>query len=115
MSHWVPSSWRAFSAQQQPVYTEEAQLTRVLTQIRQSPPLVSVAAIEALRVAIAEAAAGKRFLLQGGDCAERFQDCAVSEVQTKLDILSQLSVLLLHTQVKCLLLLELGILSSNRV
>ncbi len=94
MPHWVPSSWSAFSAQQQPVYAEEAQLVRVLTQIRQSPPLVSVAAIEALRVAIAEAAAGERFLLQGGDCAERFQDCTVSEVRTKLGILSQLALVL---------------------
>ena len=94
MPHWVLSSWRDFPAQQQPVYADEAQHLRILEQIRQSSPLVSVAAIEALRVGIADAAAGKSFLLQGGDCAERFQDCTRVGIQNKLGILTQLSAFL---------------------
>ena len=91
MPHWVPSSWRDFPAQQQPVYADGTHLSHVLEQIRQSPPLISVAAIEALRIALAEVADGRRFLLQGGDCAERFQDCSAAKIENKLEILSQLS------------------------
>jgi len=42
------------------------------------------------------AAAGKRFLLQGGDCAEAFADCRGSIIQDKLRVLLQMSVLITH-------------------
>jgi 3-deoxy-7-phosphoheptulonate synthase len=43
---------------------------------------------------LAEVALGKRFLLQGGDCAERFQDCAADSIDKKLRILLQMSLVL---------------------
>lgn len=42
-----------------------------------------------LREQLAEVAAGRRFLLQGGDCAERFMDCAAEPIEKKLKILLQ--------------------------
>ncbi|HZU53511.1 MAG TPA: 3-deoxy-7-phosphoheptulonate synthase class II, partial [Holophagaceae bacterium] len=44
----------------------------------------------------AEAAAGRRFLLQGGDCAEQFRDCTPERIADKLRVLLQMSVVLTH-------------------
>ena len=58
------------------------------------PALVSVKEIESLKHQLAEVAEGKRFLLQGGDCAERFQDCKSSLIEKKLQIMIQMSLVL---------------------
>ena len=60
------------------------------------PPLVTSWEIEALKTQLAEAAAGRRFLLQGGDCAERFDECESSAIAAKLKILLQMSLVLVH-------------------
>jgi len=46
--------------------------------------------------AIAEAQAGKRFVLQGGDCAETLLDCQPAIIANKLKILLQMSMVLVH-------------------
>src|SRR5205814_1041580 len=43
-----------------------------------------------------EAARGERFLLQGGDCSERFEDCESSAIASKLKILLQMSLVLVQ-------------------
>jgi 3-deoxy-7-phosphoheptulonate synthase len=58
------------------------------------PPLVTPSEVDRLRSALAEVAAGRRFLLQGGDCAERFMDCAAEPIEKKLKILLQMSLVL---------------------
>ena len=93
---WSPSSWRAKPIRQQPHYSDLAELTRVLDVVRSYPPLVFVGEVENLRRQLADAAAGKRFLLQGGDCAERFQDCTPETITSKLKILLQMSVVLCY-------------------
>jgi 3-deoxy-7-phosphoheptulonate synthase len=60
------------------------------------PGLVTPGEIEALKGQLADAAEGRRFLLQGGDCAERFQDCVPELITDKLKILLQMSVVLVH-------------------
>jgi 3-deoxy-7-phosphoheptulonate synthase len=50
--------------------------------------------VEALKGQLAEAATGRRFLLQGGDCAELFDECAADTITAKLKILLQMSVIL---------------------
>src|SRR5207248_6492051 len=70
---WTPDSWRARPALQQPEYPDTAALDRVLGELRQLPPLVTSWEIVRLREQLAEAVAGKRFVLQGGDCAERLE------------------------------------------
>jgi 3-deoxy-7-phosphoheptulonate synthase len=55
---------------------------------------VSVKEIETLKAQLAEVADGKRFLLQGGDCAERFQDCQPELIEKKLKIMIQMSLVL---------------------
>ncbi len=62
--------------------------------VRVLPPLVVASEVDDLRIQLAEVAAGTRFLLQGGDCAERFMDCAAEPIEQKLRILLQMSLVL---------------------
>lgn len=50
--------------------------------------------VDRLREQLAEVAEGNRFLIQGGDCAERFLDCAAEPIEKKLRILLQMSLVL---------------------
>jgi 3-deoxy-7-phosphoheptulonate synthase len=93
---WSPSSWTRQPAQQQPVYRDPAALARVLTSLAQLPPIVVSWEVESLKRQIAEAQQGRRFLLQGGDCAESFADCESASIARKLKILLQMSLILLH-------------------
>ena len=47
-----------------------------------------------MRNELAEVAKGNRFLLQGGDCAERFDDCCADTIEKKLKILIQMALIL---------------------
>ena len=83
MSDWTPRSWRAYPAEQQPVYVDPARLETVLERLAGVPPLVAPGAVERLQQLLADAAQGRRFLLQGGDCAERFEDCDPRAIANK--------------------------------
>jgi 3-deoxy-7-phosphoheptulonate synthase len=93
---WSPSSWRELPARQQPTYPDAAALEAALARLRALPPLVVAEEVEDLRRFIAEAAAGRRFMLQGGDCAEQFADCRGEAIADKLRILLQMSVVITH-------------------
>ena len=94
--NWKPDSWRGFSALQQATYPDPAALDRTLLELSDLPPLVTSWEILSLREQIAEAQAGKRFLLQGGDCAESFQECSSSIITNRLKVLLQMSLALVH-------------------
>jgi 3-deoxy-7-phosphoheptulonate synthase len=68
----------------------------VVQKLRVLPPLVTSWEIERLKTQIAEAQEGKRFLLQGGDCAEQIDDCRSEPITNKLKILLQMSVVLVY-------------------
>jgi 3-deoxy-7-phosphoheptulonate synthase len=91
---WSPQSWRARTALQQPDYPDSEAVERVLAELRHLPPLVTSWEILDLRGQLAEAAAGQRFVLQGGDCAERFIDCRPERITNALKILLQMSLVL---------------------
>jgi len=91
---WRPDSWRQRPALQQPEYPDPAELERVLGDLRQLPPLVTSWEIVLLRQQLAEAQAGKRFVLQAGDCAERFVDCTPVRITNTLKVLLQMSMVL---------------------
>lgn len=93
---WHPDSWQALPLRQFPPYPDPAALAGATAELRRLPPLVTVNEIELLQQQLAEAAAGKRFLLQGGDCAESFSDCTSERITGKLKILLQMSLVLLH-------------------
>jgi 3-deoxy-7-phosphoheptulonate synthase len=93
---WQPDSWRSRIAGQQPLYPDAAAVERVIAQIRHLPPLVTWGEVDKLRRQIADAQRGERFLLQGGDCAESFDDCTGEPIANKLKILLQMSLVLVH-------------------
>jgi 3-deoxy-7-phosphoheptulonate synthase len=96
LSGWSPDSWRRYPAEQQPVYADPTAVAEVYRQLAALPPLVTSWEVEALKVQLADAAAGKAFLLQGGDCAESFADCTSSVIANKLKVLLQMSLVLVH-------------------
>lgn len=91
---WSPDSWRTKTALQQPEYPDPAALESALAELRQLPPLVTSWEIVSLRQQLAEAALGERFVLQGGDCAERLVDCRPTRVTNTLKVLLQMSLVL---------------------
>ena len=97
MVMWNPHSWQAFPALQQPEFEDASALEAALARLRRLPPLVVPDEVDKLRSLLAEAAAGKRFLLQGGDCAEQFKDCQPDIIADKLRVLLQMSVVLTHS------------------
>lgn len=93
---WTPSSWRAFPRAQSIPYEHPEQLDGVVRALERLPPLVTPWEIERLKREIADAQSGKRFLLQGGDCAETFEDCRADIITNRLKILLQMSVVLIQ-------------------
>jgi 3-deoxy-7-phosphoheptulonate synthase len=91
---WSPASWQSRKAVQQPVYDDPNEVAAVLGQLAKLPPLVTSWEVSALKEQIAEAAAGKRFVLQGGDCAEQYAECTSASITSKLKILLQMSLVL---------------------
>lgn len=75
-------------------YPDAGALQRAVERLGALPPLVTSGEIEQLRRLIAEAQEGKRFLLQGGDCAEALSDCTPGTIAAKLKILLQMSLVI---------------------
>ena len=93
---WSPTSWQQKKAAQQPVYPDAETLHRVLAQLSRLPPLVTSWEIQNLKHQLADATRGERFLLQGGDCSESFEDCESDSIAKKLKILLQMSLVLVQ-------------------
>ncbi|HOM19282.1 MAG TPA: 3-deoxy-7-phosphoheptulonate synthase, partial [Thermoguttaceae bacterium] len=93
---WSPSSWQTKPMAQAVEYPDQAALERVLRELSCLPPLVTSWEIERLKAQLAEASGGQRFLLQGGDCAESFEECRSDVIVNKLKILLKMSLVLVH-------------------
>jgi 3-deoxy-7-phosphoheptulonate synthase len=93
---WHPASWQAHSARQQPTYPDKVALERAIGQLSRLPPIVSSWEIETLKDHIALAQRGEAFILQGGDCAESFDECTSENIVAKLKILLQMGVVMLY-------------------
>lgn len=93
---WTPQLWRGFAATQMPTYPDAQALEDTLAEVRQLPPLVTSWEILSLNRQLTEAQEGRRFLLQGGDCAEAFADCTSEVISNRLKVLLQMSLVLVH-------------------
>jgi len=93
---WHPASWQAREAKQQASYPDQAELQSALDELSGLPPLVTSWEILTLKKQIAEAQAGNRFFLQGGDCAESFSECNSEVITNRLKVLLQMSLALTH-------------------
>lgn len=77
-------------------YEDTEELDHVLRDLAHYPPLVFPGEIEELKSNLAKAEAGEAFILQGGDCVERFADCTASHITDRVKILLQMSVVLTY-------------------
>ena len=91
---WTPDRWRRRPAAQLPDYDDIPTLAEVEERLAHSLPLVFAGEIRTLRQQLAEVAAGRAFLLQGGDCAESFADFNERTITDTFRVLLQMAVVL---------------------
>ena len=87
---WSPQSWKGRASAHPIAYPDAEALEEAVRALSLLPPLVTSWEIERLRDELAQAEAGERFILQGGDCAETFDDCRPDFIANKLKIWSSL-------------------------
>ncbi|MEE9384794.1 MAG: 3-deoxy-7-phosphoheptulonate synthase class II [Nannocystaceae bacterium] len=95
-ARWWPDAWRSQTALQLPTYPDADALERALNKLRRMPPLVTSGEVVALKSQLAEAQAGRAFVLQGGDCAESFDGCESPKLANLLKVLLQMSLVLVY-------------------
>jgi 3-deoxy-7-phosphoheptulonate synthase len=93
---WFLESWKSKTIRQQANYPDQKILDKAVGKLSHMPPLVTSWEIFKLKEKLAEVQAGKRFLIQGGDCAESFADCNSSLISNRLKVLLQMSLVLIH-------------------
>ncbi|HEX4535011.1 MAG TPA: 3-deoxy-7-phosphoheptulonate synthase class II [Rhizomicrobium sp.] len=91
---WSPQSWRERPIRQVPEYPDPAALAAVETRLKTHPPLVFAGEARNLTKSLADVAAGKAFLLQGGDCAESFAEFHPDNIRDMFRVLLQMAVIL---------------------
>ncbi|KAG2550464.1 hypothetical protein PVAP13_9KG340400 [Panicum virgatum] len=91
---WAPGSWRARPAQQIPEYPDRAALEAKERALEASLPLVFAGEVRKLEERLGDAAMGRAFLLQGGDCAESFKDFGANNIRDTFRLMLQMAVVL---------------------
>jgi len=94
---WNPQSWREKPAKHIPNdYPSPERVAEVETTLRNFPPLVFAGEARNLKARLADVAAGKAFLLQGGDCAESFKEFRADNIRDTFRVLLQMAVVLTY-------------------
>jgi 3-deoxy-7-phosphoheptulonate synthase len=93
---WTPDSWRTKAILQQPIYADTDALADAEKELTGSPPLVFAGEARRLRKQLALVAKGEAFLLQGGDCAESFEEFHVDMIRDTFKLMLQMSVVLTY-------------------
>tara|TARA_B100000700_G_C15019537_1_gene844954 strand:+ start:106 stop:1455 length:1350 start_codon:yes stop_codon:yes gene_type:complete len=93
---WSPNSWRDLPIVQQPTYPDEAQLGKVESELNNAPPLVFAEETRSLFKQLEDVCEGRAFLLQGGDCAESFNDFNAANIRDTFKTLLQMAVVLTY-------------------
>ncbi len=91
---WTPESWRNHEGRQMPTYPDAEALAATEATLRNFPPLVFAGEARNLTSELADVAAGKAFLLQGGDCAESFAEFHPNNIRDTFRVLLQMAVVL---------------------
>ena len=92
---WTRDSWRDKPAKHIPDdYPDPAAVAAVEEELSTYPPLVFAGEARRLRASLADVAAGKAFLLQGGDCAESFKEFHPDNIRDTFRVLLQMAVAL---------------------
>jgi 3-deoxy-7-phosphoheptulonate synthase len=91
---WKKSGWRTRPRVQMPEYPDPAALAAAEARLASYPPLVFAGEARRLKAALAEVAAGRAFLLQGGDCAESFAEFSADNIRDTFKVMLQMAVVL---------------------
>ena len=94
MTKWTPDSWRTKPLHQFPDYQDQALLNEVERELAAQPPLVFAGEARQLKAELAKVAHGEAFLLQGGDCAESFNEFKTTHIRDTFMALLQMAVVL---------------------
>jgi len=89
-------NYRNLVAAQQPTWPDQAKLEEVKAILAKYPPLVFAGEVDILKSRLAQAASGKAFLLQGGDCAETFADATADRIRNRVKTMLQMAVVLTY-------------------
>ncbi|MGR3603482.1 MAG: class II 3-deoxy-7-phosphoheptulonate synthase [Heliomarina sp.] len=96
MGDWHKTNWRAKPRVQMPDYTDAAALSATETQLSKYPPLVFAGEARRLKAQLGEAAKGNAFLLQGGDCAESFEQFSADGIRDTFKVMLQMAMVLTY-------------------
>ena len=89
-------NYKNLVAAQQPTWPDLSKLEEVKATLAKYPPLVFAGEVDILKERIAQAASGKAFLLQGGDCAETFADATADRIRNRVKTMLQMAVVLTY-------------------
>ncbi|MCG7492261.1 class II 3-deoxy-7-phosphoheptulonate synthase [Thalassobius sp. Cn5-15] len=96
MNDWQKSNWRGKPRIQMPDYTDQAALNAVEGQLSNYPPLVFAGEARKLKSQLAAASRGEAFLLQGGDCAESFEQFSANGIRDTFKVMLQMAMVLTY-------------------
>lgn len=96
MSEWTKSSWRSKPRIQMPDYPDQASLNEVEAQLSRFPVLVFAGEARRLKKHLGAAGRGEAFLLQGGDCAEAFDQFSSDGIRDTFKVMLQMAIVLTH-------------------
>lgn len=94
MSQWQPDSWRSKPILQQPTYQDKQHLEEVEKKLKTYPPLVFAEETRQLHKELSQVCEGKGFLLQGGDCAESFDEFNAPKIRDTFKVILQMAIVL---------------------
>jgi 3-deoxy-7-phosphoheptulonate synthase len=93
---WSPDSWSDLPIKQVPDYPDQKALQDAEAKLATFPPLLFAGEARDLKKRLADVAEGRRFLLQGGDCAESFAEHGPDHIRDFLRVFLQMAVVLTY-------------------
>lgn len=93
---WTPESWKNYPVKQLPDYPDQKEFKKIYRELKNFPPLTTSWEVEELHERLIAAQYGQTFLLQGGDCAETFDNCNSPQIVNLLKVLLQMSFIMIH-------------------
>ncbi|MFY0661270.1 MAG: 3-deoxy-7-phosphoheptulonate synthase class II [Shimia sp.] len=96
MADWQKSDWRNKPRVQMPDYLDDAELKAVEAKLASYPPLVFAGEARRLKAQLGAASRGEAFLLQGGDCAESFEQFSADGIRDTFKVMLQMAMVLTY-------------------
>ena len=89
-------AWQRLPVDQQPAWPDEVAVRRARERLAGLPPLVFAGEADELKARLAAAGRGEAFLLQGGDCAELFEEATAYRIRQKIMTVLQMALILTY-------------------